>query len=494
VENGTFTRVTLLRDQHHLRRAYPALVTHVGLIGAGSSGITALKALVDLAGLAELADRSPSGSPVTVTCWEAGDRVGGNWVFGNSNGMSSSYRSLHINTSRRRMEYADLPMPESYPDFPHHTHLAAYFADYVEHFDLARHIRFNTLVTKADRHPGGGWTVHTDDGTSTDVDVLVVANGHHWDARWPEPAFPGAQDFPGEQVHAHHFQDNTGWAGKRVVVVGMGNSAMDLAVEASWVASGVWLSARTPQYVIPKYVFGRPLDTLQKGRAARLPWRLRQVATHAILRLSTGRLENYGLRTPRHGVFQAHPTISDSILSRIAHGEVTPVGTIEHFEGSAVVFSDGTRVQDVDVVVYATGYRISFPFLDPAVLSAPDNRIELYQRIWHPDVPDLAVIGLVQPLGAIMPIAEQQSKLVADWLRGAYLLPTHDEMLATIDRDSSAVKARYIGSARHTIQVDFDSYLHQLQQERKRGARPARACGWARLRDCRGAPRPELRG
>jgi dimethylaniline monooxygenase (N-oxide forming) len=426
------------------------------VIGAGSSGITALKALVD------------AGAPVT--CFEKGDRVGGNWVFGNSNGVSSSYKSLHINTSRERMEYADFPMPKSYPDFPHHTHMAEYFASYVEHFDLARHIRFSTGVARAEPREGGGWSLRLEDGTVEEYDALVVANGHHWDPRWPEPAFPGAEEFPGRQLHAHDFKDNSGMQDARVLVVGMGNSAMDIAVEASWVGSAVYLAARTPVHVIPKYVFGRPVDQIESPLAARtLPWKVRQRLTAAMLKVAVGDYARYGLRRPAHGLLQAHATVSDVILSRLAHGKVVAKPNLARFEGSTAVFEDGSRA-DVDVVVYATGYRITFPFFDASVISAPDNRISLYQRVFPLDVPDLAFVGLIQPLGAVMPLAEEQGRLIADWLAGRYVLPPRSQMEASVRAADAEVAARYVGSKRHTIQVDFDRYLHELRQERRRGA------------------------
>ncbi len=434
------------------------MTNRTAVIGAGSSGMVALKALVE--------------AGVPVTCFEKGDRVGGNWVFRNRNGMSASYRSLHINTSRERMEYSDFPMPKTYPDFPHHSQIAEYFDAYVDRFDLRRHIRFETGVAKAER-TADGWALTLDDGSVEQFDALVVANGHHWDPRWPEPAFPGSEDFPGVQLHAHSFEDNAEWRDKSVLVVGMGNSAMDIAVEASWVASSTYLSARTPVHVVPKYVFGRPLDQMESPAAARaLPWKVRQKLTSTLLKVAVGDLTRYGLRKPAHGMLQAHVTVSDTILTRLAHGAVKAKPNLARFEGSEAVFEDGTRAH-VDVVVYCTGYRISFPFFDEELVSAPDNRISLYKRVFHPSLPGLAFIGLVQPLGAIMPIAEEQGRLVADHLTGRYALPSPAERQASIAEDDAAVRSRYIGSKRHTIQVDFEVYLHELRQERKRGAKRA---------------------
>ncbi len=171
-------------------------------------------------------------------------------------------------------------------------------------------------------------------------------------------------------------------------------------------------------------------------------------------------------------MLQAHITVSDTILTRLAHGAIVAKPNLARFEGSEAVFEDGTRAH-VDVVVYATGYRITFPFFDEELVSARDNQISLYSRVFHPDIADLAFIGLVQPLGAIMPIAEEQGRLVADHLAGTYVLPSREQMQRAIDRADREVRARYIGSKRHTIQVDFDRYLHALRTERRRGAKRA---------------------
>src|SRR3954451_16549295 len=186
----------------------------VAVIGAGSSGIAAIKALHQ--------------RRFDVTALEKSDRVGGNWVFQNSNGMSSAYRSLHINTSRERMEYTDFPMPKSYPDFPHHTHIARYFDDYVDHFGFRDRIAFRTTVEHVDRGAGGVWRFTPAGRETRRYDALMVCNGHHWDPRWPEPAFPGSDDFAGEQIHSHFYtgEDPNYFRDKRVVVLGMGNSAM----------------------------------------------------------------------------------------------------------------------------------------------------------------------------------------------------------------------------------------------------------------------------
>jgi dimethylaniline monooxygenase (N-oxide forming) len=438
-----------------------ALQPRTCIIGAGSSGIAAAKALHER-GLA-------------FDCFEKSDRIGGNWVFANKNGMSAAYRDLFINTSRQRMAYSDFPMPESYPDFPHHTHIATYFDDYVEHFGFREKILFETGVEHASRREDGVWEIKLDNGETREYDALIVANGHHWKPRWPEPAFPGADTFAGEQLHAHSYLDNSIFAGKRAVILGMGNSAMDIAVESSYVAERTYLAARSGVWIIPKYIFGKPLDQLRND--PRVPFKVRQRVIQRLVRGYAGPPERYGLPKPTHRFGEAHPTVSGRILDRIQHGTITPKPNIEALEGTHVRFVDGSVVE-ADVVVYCTGYQIAFPFFDENFISAPDNHIELFRRVFDPQIPNVFFVGLLQPLGAIMPLAEAQGAWVGDYLRGDYALPTRAAMLDDIAADQAAMSKRYVTSKRHTIQVDFEDYLYKLDKERAAGAARARANGF----------------
>ena len=347
--------------------------------------------------------------------------MGGNWVFGNRNGMSSAYRSLHINTSRERMEYSDYPMPKSYPDFPHHTHIAEYFNDYVDRFGVRDRIVFETGVERARRGDDGVWTITLDTGDTRTYDALAVANGHHWDPRWPEPAFPG--EFNGKQMHAHYYVDNSDFRDKNVLVVGIGNSAMDIAVESSFVARNTFLSSRRGAYILPKYLFGRPLDQIGvNSLTGKLPWGFRQAILSTMYRVGVGKVQDYGLPEPDHKLGDAHPTISADFLNRIAHGEMTWKPNLSRLDGDRVVFEDGSS-EEIDIIVYCTGYKVTFPFFDEDFVSAPDNDLPLFRRVFRPGVDNLAFIGLLQPLGAIMPLAEAQGRWLASYLRGEYRLP-----------------------------------------------------------------------
>lgn len=431
------------------------------IIGAGSSGMVAVKALLD--------------AGVPFDCFEEGDRVGGLWVFGNKNGKSAAYRSLSINTSRQRMQYADFPMPDTLPDYPGHADIAAYFQAYAERFELPRHIRFGTRVERVERD-GAGYTVTTSNGTSGRYDAVIVANGHHWLPHFPSPPFPG--DFSGVTLHSSRYVSPTepyDFRGKRAVVLGFGNSAVDIACELARAggAERVFLATRRGAWVLPKYVLGRPLDQLT-GSLSFLPPSLGFRLSELFYPRVIGDLAAHGLPKPDHRLGGAHPTVSSDLLPMLKAGRVLPRPNIRAFHGESVEFTDGTR-ERADAVVYATGYQVSFPFFDPAFVSAPENELALFFRTLHPQHEKLFFIGLAQPLGAIMPIAEAQAKLVADCLAGRYAPPPPDVMEREAAAERASVARRFVRSRRHTMQVDFDAFMHALKKEHARGRKRAQS-------------------
>ncbi len=434
----------------------------VCVIGAGSSGIVACQVL-DARGVA-------------FDCFEKGSFVGGNWRYENDNGMSSAYRSLHINTSRRVMAYKTLPMPDHYPDYPDHFQMAAYFDEYVDHFGLRPKIRFRTEVLSAEP-VDAEWEVTIEDADgkrqTNRYRAVVVANGHHWDPRWPEPAFPGSDEFEGEQIHVHHYREPDVLPGKRVLVLGIGNSATDVAVESSRIADATFISMRRGAYVIPKYINGKPIDELSNPITSMLPIAVQRFFAARALGIAAGDMTTYGLPKPDHKLFEAHPTVSSELLPRLGHGDIRVKPNIDRFSGArAIRFTDGSE-EEIDLVVYCTGYKITFPFFDPEVLSAPDNRLPLYRRVVPVQRPGLYFIGFIQPLGPIMPLAEAQAEWVADLLGGRAKLPPEAEMRSDIAEEEAKMRKRYIASKRHTVEVDFHPYLREIRRERKQAAQRA---------------------
>ncbi len=433
----------------------------VCVIGAGSSGIAACQVL--------------NARGIAFDCFEKGSQVGGNWRFENDNEMSSAYRSLHINTSRGLMAYKTYPMPAEYPDYPNHFQIAAYFDDYVDHFGLREKIRFQTEVRSVEPVEGE-WEVSIDSGGEREAHryrAVLVANGHHWDPRWPEPSFPGSEEFAGEQMHVHHYREADALRGKRVLVLGIGNSATDVAVESSRVAEKTFLAMRRGAYILPKYLNGKPTDESASPLLTRLPLGVQRFFIGRMLGLTAGDMTSYGLPKPDHKLLEAHPTVSAELLSRLGHGDIAVKPNIERFSGGHTVrFADASE-EEIDLVVYCTGYKITFPFFDPKLISAEANRLPLYRRVASIGHPGLYFIGFVQPLGAIMPIAEAQSEWVADLLGGRGALPSVGEMREEIAEAEGKMRKRYVASKRHTIQVDFHPYLREIRRERKQAAQRA---------------------
>jgi cation diffusion facilitator CzcD-associated flavoprotein CzcO len=427
----------------------------VAVIGAGPSGLATLKALTD--------------QGVPARCFDPGDRVGGLWVLGGPH--SSAYRTLHLNTSRTRTEFADYRMPPDWPDYPDHARIAGYLNGYAENFGLLDRVYLRHTVERVAR-AGGGWdvTVSGPLGTTTQrYAAVVVANGHNSTPN--VPAYPGEASVA--QLHSHDYRDPAQLAGEGVLVVGGGNSAMDIVVDASHVAASTLLSLRRGVWIVPKHLLGRPSDTLNGALATRLPWRARQRISETMLKLTVGRPSRYGLPDPDHGFLQDHPTLSDGLLSRISHGEIGVRPGIARIDGTTVTFTDGRR-DDVDLIVWCTGYRVDLPFLDPALLGEGADRLPLYRRVFHLDAPGLMFVGLMQSTGAALPVVEAQARLVAAHLAGSYALPTVDRQRADCAAQLAAARDRW-GERRPAMRIDFDAYVALAARELAAGTRRAAA-------------------
>lgn len=434
------------------------------IIGAGPSGFSTAKRLKD--------------EGVAYDCFEASDEIGGTWYYKNPNGTSACYQSLHIDTSKWRLAFEDFPVPNDWPDFPSHAQLFDYFKAYVDHFGLRPTITFNTRVEHAERLVDGTWQVRLSTGETRRYDMLFVCNGHHWDARMPD--FPG--EFEGAAFHAHAYRDPFDpfdMHGKNVVVVGMGNSAMDIASELSQrpIARNLWVAARRGVWVLPKYMDGKPAD-----KAAAPVWMPRKLGISLArkkIKATIGRMEDYGLPRPDHEPLAAHPSVSGDFLIRAGSGDIKFKPNIKRFEGRNVRFEDDS-VEQVDAVVFATGYNISFPFFtDPKLLPDAEQRFPLFKRMMIPGINNLFFMGLAQPLPTLVNFAEQQSKLAAAYLTGRYRPPAEAEMRKVIARDEAFHLGQYYQSKRHTIQVDFGHYVHDLMKEIRKGEARARKAGFA---------------
>ena len=425
-----------LKDNSHLR---------VCVIGAGPSGLAAIK---------NLQEQGVSN----ITAFEKSDQIGGNWVYDEQNNHSSVYETTHIISSKRWSQFEDYPMPSSYPDYPSHRQVLAYFQSYATHFNLAKHIRFNTTVLKVQQTAQKQWQVLFEDAQGSHeefFDYVLIANGHHWDPFMPE--YPGT--FDGELLHSHQYKKASVFKGKQVLVVGGGNSACDVAVEISRVSPQTYISMRRGYHIFPKFVFGKPTDDAV-AKTQWMPSWLRQKFFSLVIRTLQGRYAKYKLLKPDCGPLEIHPTINSELLYSIRHGKVRPRPGITHFEGKKVYFTNGEQ-QEFDAVIFATGYKISFPFLDKELVDfSGSTKVPLYRKMMHKDFDNLYFIGLCQPQGCIWPLADYQSKIVARIILGTLKRP--EQLDKKIEQEMNKPHYRFKSHTRHALEVDYHMFRREL--------------------------------
>lgn len=361
------------------------------VIGAGYSGLGVARAL------------RADGFQVEVV--ERNHEVGGNWL----NGV---YDSTHIISSRDSTGYAELPMPRSYPDFPSREQMLAYLRSYAEAFSIRELIRFGTEVTRVVPVTPvgmGGWdvTLRLPDGTEETRHYagVAVCNGHHWDHSIP--IRPGT--FRGRQLHSKDYRNPGDLQGSRVLVVGAGNSGCDIAVEASRHLGHALISMRRGYHFLPKTVLGIPAAELDRPW---LPTWAQRAFMRGMVRVIHGSNGRYGIPDPDHRLFDRHPVVNSEMLHALRHGRVEYRPDIERYDGSTVTFVDGRR-DEVDTIVWATGFAISFPFLDRDLFEWEEGIPKRVFGMMAPTVAGLYVFGVLQPRGGAGPLISRGSELLA---------------------------------------------------------------------------------
>lgn len=435
----------------------------VAVIGAGPHGMSALKALLAAGIAADGFDRA--------------DGVGGNWRFGGP--TSRVYESTHLISSKPFTQFPDFPMPDDYPDYPSHRQVLEYFCRYAEHFGLSDRIMFETEVVAVEPAPleageastgDARWdvTIRRADGSEHTLryDAVVVANGHNWNPKIP--AYPGLEAFSGQIVHSADYKSADVLRRRRVLVVGAGNTGCDIAVESAQNADATFHSTRRGYWYNPKYAFGRPSDQVADSLLAlRLPLKVRRVMLKTAQRTIVGDYTKFGLREPDHDFFETHPVVNQQLVYYVGHGDIIPKPDIDHFEPDAVVFSDGSRAE-IDVVVFATGYLATFPFLDDDLLDIVGGRPQLGLQMAAPQHRNLWVSGLIQPDSGQWTIAHWQGEAIAAYLAlarsdGPAARSVHAELIAARDRRFSA-GTTYKESSRHYYEIAHQDYLRALEE------------------------------
>jgi thioredoxin reductase len=424
----------------------------VCVIGAGGSGLATVKNLRE--------------HGFEVDCYERETSVGGAWNWRHD--RSPVYAGTQLISSRPLTEFPDFPMPDTWPDYPHHSQLLSYLERYARHFGLGEHIWFGTEVVAVTPVGDGRWDVTTRStgGGAERVQryaAVVVANGHNWSPLMP--AFDG--EFSGQVIHSSAYKDPAVLRGRKVLVVGGGNTGCDIAVEAAQQATTVWHSTRRGYWYAPKYILGRPADQVNALMfKLRLPLRLRQWLYHHTVRLTVGDVTRFGLPAPDHRPYESHPIVNSQLVYYAGHGRITPVPDVLRLDGKAVELADGTRVEP-DLVVLATGYLPRFEFLAPELLDQDaDGRPDLHLHAFARRHPTLAVIGLLQADAGLFPLAHWQSVAVAKWLR---LHASDPARAADVQRKESTrpisawTRENVVPSSRHWFEVNHTSYLRALE-------------------------------
>jgi cation diffusion facilitator CzcD-associated flavoprotein CzcO len=419
------------------------------VIGAGPCGLTALKNLLQ-AGCRN------------VVCYEEGGGIGGNWAFTDDPDRAGVYECAHTISSRRMSSFDDFPMPKSYPDFPSHRQLLAYLTAYASAFQLEPHIRLGSHVEDCVLDGDGRWRVSVVANGATGAelfDSVLVCSGHHRDAFVPE--YEGT--FTGKIVHSSSYKRPDPFHGQRVLVVGAGNSAADIAVDVARLASRTALSMREGTYFIPKRMFGRPIDRVYAFWGSRIPRPVLQSALKMWLRLAIGRWEDLGLQAPTKAPLDKHPTVNSGVLDALRDGRLVARRGIKRYAGKTVHFTDG-RQEEFDAIIMGTGFRASFPFLSERVTGWDTARTPpLYLKMMHPTIPSLFFIGLFQPLGCIWRLADYQARIAALQISGRLRRPS--DIDARIRSELARAHGQFDTSPRHAIEVDYHAFRRELMDE-----------------------------
>ena len=426
------------------------------VIGAGPSGLAAVRAL--------------RKRGIAVDGYEASHGVGGLWDI--SNPRSTMYESAHLISSRTTTEFREFPM-RSTVDYPGHAALLEYFREYADHFGLTELFRFDTRVTRLDPRDDGGWDLTSvgPDGEHTHRYAgVVLANGTL--AEPNVPTFPG--DFTGEVLHTSAYSSPAQLAGRRVLIIGAGNSGCDIAVDAVHHADAIDMSVRRGYYFVPRYLFGRPSDTLNQGRP--LPARLKQALDSRVLRAFTGDPVRFGFPKPDYRIYESHPIVNTMVLNHLGQGDLRVRPDVDRFDGSTVHFRDGSS-GEYDLVLLATGYRLDYPFVDTAHLNWRGASPRLFLHVFPPSFNGLFVMGMIEASGIGWQGRYEQAELLATYLDAAERDPARAARFRARVTDSAWPDLtggyHYLGLDRMAYYVNKDAYRGAVRREQQALAQPA---------------------
>ena len=416
------------------------------IIGAGPSGLATARAFAQ--------------AKIPFDILERHGDVGGIWDM--SNERTPMYESAHFISSRTQSAFDDFPMPDDFPDYPGWRQIHDYIRAFADRFGLRDVVEFGVDVQRV-TPVGDEWEITLGSGETQRYKGVVCAVGHNWDPVLP--SYPG--EFGGKAYHSFHYRSLSEFSGKRVLIVGGGNSGCDIACDAAAAASRAFISLRRGYHFLPKHIFGQPTDAFFRS-GPHLPAWLAQPLLTGLLRLLVGDLRRYGLPKPDHKVLESHPIVNSQLLHYLAHGDITAKPDVTELRGGRVRFADGSE-EEIDVIVYATGYRATIPALDESLLPGGAGVEPFFLNVFH-ERPNLFAVGLFETDGAAYPIVSKQAALIASIIRAEDSAPAVVEWFRRL-RAGPAPELRggirYLASPRHAIYVQYDEYVHYLEKTLK---------------------------
>lgn len=423
------------------------------IVGAGASGLAIAK------------NFKTRGIPFD--CLEREADFGGLWNIGTDSGIV--YETTHLVSASYSTAYDDLPMgDDAYPPYPNHKAVLDYFRRYVEEFGFAEDIEFGKSVSRVTPRPDGLWEVAVSGEPRPRVyRGIVVASGHHDTPRMP--SYPGT--FDGEIIHSRAYKSPRQLRDKRVMVVGCGNSAADIVLDAVHSGSKTVMSLRRGYWFVPKFMLGFPThDVVSWVEFFPLPRLIKRWLFQASLWVLQGPPSRYGLPDPAYSIDQAHPTMSDEIPRLHAHGRLTVKPEISNYDGDRVVFSDGSS-EALDMIIFATGYQPVVPFLNESLVYDEAGRSRFYLRIFHPERPGLFAAGLVQANGSMWRIADYQGQLIANYIVAEQKAPERAALFRQRMANEPEHGGAFLASDRHRLEANYYDYRRLLKRHLRRFGR-----------------------
>lgn len=443
------------------------MAKRICIIGGGASGITAAKACKE------------EGHEYVI--FEMYKELGGLWRYREEdlNGLGSVSAATIINSSKEMSAFSDFPPDAQYPNYMHNSKMVKYIEDYANSIGCLDKMHFEHKVLNVEKadsfEEDGRWVVTVEDmktkrQSKDTYDGVMVCTGHHVTPSWA--TFPGQETFKGKIIHTHSYKKPTEFIGKRVVVVGIGNSGGDVAVELSMVNPTVYLSTRRGAWVVHRVgPFGKPFDTLFLRRSVNfffnhIPYKVVCSTSEAFINCAFDH-NQYRIK-PKHRIFEQHIMVNDALPNRVLSGTLELKNNIARITETGVIFQGETEEVPCDVIIMATGYKVDFPFIDQSLVPVVDNKVDLYKYVFSPNLQPhahtLGFVALAQPIGALFPIAELHSRWFALCMSGKLKLPSRDKMMKDVMAKHKYLESRYYGGPRNTLQVDWVNYMDELAE------------------------------